>query len=204
MKPIYDKEYTCTFHSPGIEPWISGFLKSKRSLSRVLDIGCGLGFFGFILKLYVGNVEYLVGVDISSEKIRKAERLNLYDELHMVDIRNFNPEEKFDTLIALEVLHGLSADALTHIESLVKKNGSIVLALPMLPHGIYVKDLIKRGYDVYRYMIRGFVLIDLKNYDIYLASHSHFLRAIKYFLTILKPLLKRMRILEKGYILAFK
>jgi len=124
------KEYTYVFHSPGIEPWILGFLKSKPSLGRVLDVGCGLGFSALMLKLYPGNVEYLVGVDISSEKIRKAERLNLYDELHVVNIQNFNPEEKFDTLIALEVLHGLPAGALTHIEESRKEErfGSLSFA----------------------------------------------------------------------------
>jgi SAM-dependent methyltransferase len=145
MKPIYDEEYTYVFHSPGIEPWILGFLKSKPSLGRVLDVGCGLGFSALMLKLYLGSVEYLVGVDVSLEKVRKAERLNLYDELHVVDIRNFKPLEKFDMIIALEVLHGLPAGTLTHIETLVREGGSVVLALPALPSGIDVEGLIKRA-----------------------------------------------------------
>jgi len=77
--------------------------------------------------------------------------------------------------------------------------------LPALPSEIDVKGLIKRGYNVYRYLLRGFVLIDLKSYDIYLAwQSSRFFWVIKLFLTILMPLLKITRILEKGYILAFK
>jgi len=204
MKPNYDEEYTYVFHSPGIEPWILGFLKSKRSLGRVLDVGCGLGFSAFMLKLYLGNVEYLVGVDVSSEKIRKAEKLDLYDELYVADIRNFNPEQKFDTLMAIEVLHGLPADTLMRIEGLVKEGGSIVLALPTLPGGVDVEDLIERGYFVYRCLLRGLVLIDLKSYDIHLASRSRFLRTIKFILTVLKPLLMMTGILKKGYILAFK
>jgi len=47
-------------------------------------------------------------------------------------------------------------------------------------------------------------MVDLKHYNIYLAGQSLFLRAIKALLTILKPLLKVTRILEKGYLLAFK
>ncbi|MEM1510350.1 MAG: hypothetical protein QXO15_07680 [Nitrososphaerota archaeon] len=38
-----------------------------------------------------------------AEKIQKAERLNLYDELYIVDIRDFKPDSKFDAVIALEV-----------------------------------------------------------------------------------------------------
>jgi hypothetical protein len=91
-----------------------------------------------------------------------------------------------------------------HIEGLIKNNGSIVLALPMLSGGIDVEGLIKKGYNVYRYLLRGFMLIDLKNYDIYLARQSRFFRTIKLFLTILKPLLKITDSLRKGYILAFK
>jgi len=204
MKLRYDRDYTDTFHSPGIEPWILGFLKERASLGKVLDVGCGLGFTAFLLKLYLGGVSYLAGVDISSEKIRKVERLNLYDKLHVVDIRSFNPEIKFDTVIALEVLHGLPADILTHVESLAKEKGSIILALPTLPKGVSVKDLIDRGYSLYRYLLRGLILVDLKRYDIYIAGCSRFLKTVKVFLTILKPLLKISKILEKGYILAFK
>ncbi|MEM2703843.1 MAG: hypothetical protein QXR45_11860, partial [Candidatus Bathyarchaeia archaeon] len=62
MKLTYDRDYTSTFHSPGIEPWITGFLKIKGSLGMVLDLGCGLGFTALLLKLYLNNVEYLVGL----------------------------------------------------------------------------------------------------------------------------------------------
>jgi predicted TPR repeat methyltransferase len=91
-----------------------------------------------LLKLYLGNTEYLVGVDVSPEKIHKARGLNLYNELHVADIQEFYSETKFDTLIALEVLHGLPANVLSHIEGLVKEGGSIVLALPTLPKGITI------------------------------------------------------------------
>jgi predicted TPR repeat methyltransferase len=86
MKPIYDKQNPNVFHTPGIELWVLGFLKIKSSLGRVLDVGCGLSFSALMLKLYLCNIEYLVGVDISPEKMRKVERLNLYDELHVADI----------------------------------------------------------------------------------------------------------------------
>ena len=67
MKLEYDREYTYTFHSPGIELWITEFLKDG-SWESALDLGCGLGFTALLLKLYLGNVKYLVGLDISVDK----------------------------------------------------------------------------------------------------------------------------------------
>lgn len=206
MSLVYDKEYTYIFHSPGIEPWITGFLKKLRekdSLGEVLDVGCGLGLTGFLLKLYVGGVERLVGVDISSERISRARQLNVYDELYATDIKEFKGS-RFDVVICLEVLHGLPGEVLMHIESLVKEGGSAVLALPRLPRGISVRDLIDRGYSVYRYLLRGFLLVDLKSYSILSIEGSIFLEAIRFALNILKPLLKVTRILERGYMLAFR
>ncbi len=39
----YDQDYIKVFHSPGVEPWITGLLKVVRPRS-VLDVGCGFGF----------------------------------------------------------------------------------------------------------------------------------------------------------------
>ena len=204
MNLIYDEGYTDTFHSPGIEPWIMGFLKGKGSLGKVLDIGCGLGFTAFLLKLYLDNVEYLVGVDVSAEKIQKAKGLNLYDELYVVDIRDFKPDSKFDAVIALEVLHGLPAETLMSIEGFVKEGGIVVLALPQLPQGVSIESLINRGYNVYRYLLRGLVLINLRKYEVLLAGSSVFLKALKFALITLKPLFKAVKAFRRGYILAFR
>ncbi len=183
MTLTYDKDYVMTFHSPGIEPWICGFLKSKKSLGNVLDIGCGLGFSGFLLKLYVDNVKRLVGVDISAEKISKARTLGLYDELYVADIRDFKEilKEKFDTVLAIEVLHR-HQDALNIIEALAKKGGNIVLTLvlPSPSNNIRVKDIINRGYSVYKYLLRGLILVNLKSYDVLLAGNSKFLKIINF------------------------
>lgn len=50
----------------------------------VLDLGCGLGFTALLLKLYLNNVEYLVGLDINKDKAAKAKRLSLYDDLTVI------------------------------------------------------------------------------------------------------------------------
>jgi len=70
FKLFYDSRYTLTFHSPGIEPWVLGLLKQVRPRS-VLDVGCGLGLWGLILRGYLG-VSHIVGVDIDSNKVEFA------------------------------------------------------------------------------------------------------------------------------------
>jgi len=67
MKPIYNEEYTCVLHSPGIEPWVCRFLKSKRSLGRVLDVGCS---HGYVLKFLrdAGADAYGLGVGLRELK----------------------------------------------------------------------------------------------------------------------------------------
>lgn len=204
MKLSYDGDYTNTFHSPGIEPWVMGLLKNRGPLGRVLDLGCGLGFMGFLLKQYLNSVEYLVGIDISSDRVEKAKRLNLYDELYVADVRYFTCRSYFDTLIAIEVLHGLEPDVIGRVERFVRRGGLVVMTLPSLPQGVTVKDLINRGYNVYRCLLRGLLLIDLKNYSIHLAEHSRFLKAVKILLMLLRPLLRMTKLLERGYLIAFK
>lgn len=44
-----DVEYPVLFHSPGLEPWILGLLLEFKPRT-MLDVGCGYGFWGFIVK----------------------------------------------------------------------------------------------------------------------------------------------------------
>ncbi len=155
IKLLPDKNYLRTFHSPRIEAWILGFLKARHSLGRVLDIGCGLGFWGFMLKTYVGNSDWLAGLDISESKLRRLKALNIYDMLVVADALKPSFREKcFDTLMAVEVLHGsINNDILGQLESLLRRDGVLVLALPGLPRGFGISKLIASGYDVYAYIL---------------------------------------------------
>lgn len=202
MSLSYDREYTSTFHSPGIEPWIAGFLKS-RLYEIGLDVGRGLGSMSLILKLYLNNVKYLVGLDISYEKLLRTKQLNLYDELVAADAEMLPFRDKaFDLVIASEIVHGLSPYVLESVEILSRS--SVVLSMPYLPRGVSTRYLIEEGYKCYRYLLRGLILIELGEYRVLLASESKFFRVIRVLLYLLKPLLKAVGILERGYVLVFR
>lgn len=205
MKLNYDKDYSDTFHSPGIDPWITGFLKGKSPKS-VIDMGSGFGFTALLLRLYLGYDGYLVGLDISKNKMSKAKEFGLHDDLIVGDARKppFK-SEAFGALISLEVLHSFSSEALTFNERIVEGNGFLALALPCLPKNVSAKDLLHRKYDLYRFLLRGFVLVDLKNRKVLLARSSPFFRAVKVILRVLMPvLLLTGLLLKNGYFLVFK
>jgi SAM-dependent methyltransferase len=163
---IYDLEYTLTFHSPGVEPWICGLLRQFKP-SDALDVGCGLGLWGLILKGYLGCPR-VVGVDVDHAKIEFARRLGVYDELYASDITAFSYPKPFDVVIAVEAVHGfLDAELLRRLEGLAKRGGLIVLALPALPGSIAASELAQRGYAVYRYFLRGFILVKIDKAEVH-------------------------------------
>ncbi|MEM2614658.1 MAG: hypothetical protein QXO15_10640, partial [Nitrososphaerota archaeon] len=65
----------------------------------------------------------------------------------------------FDLALSLEVLHGLDIKCLDEVERI---SNSIVLALPRFN----TEELLRRNYKVYRYLLRGFVLVDLLSYEV--------------------------------------
>jgi len=202
MKPDYDEEYTYVFHSPGLEPWLVGLLKSIKPRA-VLDIGCGLGFWGLVLKGYLG-IAHVIGVDVDPSKVEFARSLGIYDELYVSDIKFFEYPDDLDAVLAVESLHGiLNAELLDRLEGLVRKGGLVILTLPELPKKLRVIDLTRRGYRVYRYLLRGFILVRSNGCEVLTAPGSMW-RLFGLILGILGPLLRLAGFLSRGYLMAYK
>jgi predicted TPR repeat methyltransferase len=198
----YDLEYTLNFHSPGIEPWICGLLRQFKP-SNVLDVGCGLGLWGLILKGYLG-CSRVVGLDVDHAKIEFAKRLGVYDELYASDVRAFSYSKSFDAIIAVEAVHGfLNAELLRKFEGLAKRGGLIILALPTLPRSITASALVQRGYAVYRYFLRGFILVRIDRAEVR-TTPSGLWRALGHLIRLFYPMFKLLGVLERGYLLAYK
>lgn len=80
----------------------------EESCQRILDIGCGRGLFGPILK-GVGAKE-LVGIDISSERLQEASKKygDVYDALECCNFVDYKTDGYYDVLLASDVwLHVL-------------------------------------------------------------------------------------------------
>ena len=73
---------------------------------RVMDLGCGTGLAG---ECFASIAQYMVGCDLSSKMIEKAEEKGCYDQLFHEEIvaalaRFQEPEQLMDLVIASDVL----------------------------------------------------------------------------------------------------
>ncbi len=98
---------------------------------RILDIGCGSGYFGYLLKEIDRNVK-ITGFDISKHAISQAKT---YDKAYSLDIDKQNiPEESnyFDMVTCADVLeHVYDVDhCLEEIKRVLKPGGKAVITAP--------------------------------------------------------------------------
>jgi predicted TPR repeat methyltransferase len=75
---------------------------AERNVLDILDLGCGSGLFGALLK---PRAKRLVGVDLSAAMLKECQRKGIYDELHAQDIVDYLTEAtcSFDLIVAMDV-----------------------------------------------------------------------------------------------------
>ncbi|MEX1239331.1 MAG: methyltransferase domain-containing protein [Cyclobacteriaceae bacterium] len=101
----------------------------KKGL-RVLDAGCGTGAISKGIASHVGDEGHVTGIDNTEAFINSGrETCKSVRNLKLIhaDLFEFNPEEKFDLVVAARVLQWLSnpKEALKKLGSLLKPGGQI-------------------------------------------------------------------------------
>jgi SAM-dependent methyltransferase len=78
-----------------------------------LDVGCGHGKWGYLLKKYAppSQERYIVGIDVFEPHVQSLQGQGIYDEVRVGDaIALPFADKSFDTIIACEVIEHLPAE----------------------------------------------------------------------------------------------
>jgi ubiquinone/menaquinone biosynthesis C-methylase UbiE len=123
---------------------------------RVLDVGCGTGYFAGLLARTVGPSGLVVGVDASSEMIEYASRHrghagNCWFQLGTAESLSF-PSDHFDVVVSSLFMHHLPADlqvtALSEMWRVLHPGGTLLIAEAHVPRASALHVLARlHGYD---------------------------------------------------------
>jgi predicted TPR repeat methyltransferase len=88
------------YDAPGV--LVQRVAQQGRRFAQALDLGCGTGLCGALLRPLAGR---LVGVDLSGQMLEKAAAQGAYDELQQADVVEYlaASRETFDLVIAADV-----------------------------------------------------------------------------------------------------
>lgn len=133
-------------------------LKEKKNRIRILDIGCGKGYF---LNKYKKKA-YIKGLEINESHIKylKSKKYNFENK----DLLNYKPDFKYDLVLLFATLEHLPniEKYISYLkEKILKKTGSILVDLPS------IRDPLS-----YYYNINNYKKMFYKRYHIYYFSKN--------------------------------
>jgi ubiquinone/menaquinone biosynthesis C-methylase UbiE len=123
---------------------------------RVLDVGCGTGYFARLLARTVGNEGFVVGLDASPEMIRYASQQaararNCQFQLGTAEALSL-PSGEFDVVVSSLFMHHLPLDlqvvALREMWRVLRPGGTLLIAEANVPRDFGWRLLARvHGYD---------------------------------------------------------
>jgi 2-polyprenyl-3-methyl-5-hydroxy-6-metoxy-1,4-benzoquinol methylase len=114
-------------HPLEIDPIISGWLPNLSGM-RVLDLGCGKGSLGLLLRQAPGGLHaHLTGAEIFQPNIDFVRRFNLYDEIFEGDISTKDQWPDFDVVVACEILEHLPREAAEQLLARIEEHTQTVI-----------------------------------------------------------------------------
>ena len=125
-------------------------LSKERDLGKVIELGCGRGYF---TKAMAGNATHVLATDLSDEMV-EATRTELREfqnvTIQKADCENTAfPPEKFDTVVMVNVVHFVeNPDKCLQESYRILKAGGALLLLDYTGYGIKWFEMMKMGIDI--------------------------------------------------------
>jgi methionine biosynthesis protein MetW len=126
---------------------VMSMIKIQNKNSMVLDVGCGEGTLGMLLREKYKDI-YTIGCDISEKSVFLSR--GFYDKIYQVDIekdnlKNIVGEMKYDYIICVEVLEHLIHPevALLKCKELLSEDGFLIVSFPNIAWWKYRLMLLK-------------------------------------------------------------
>jgi 2-polyprenyl-3-methyl-5-hydroxy-6-metoxy-1,4-benzoquinol methylase len=114
-------------HPLEIDPIITGWLPNLAG-KRVLDLGCGKGSLGLLLRQAPGGLRaHLTAAEIFQPNIDFVRRFNIYDEIFEGDIAEKDHWPDFDVVVACEILEHLPRDAAERLLGRMEEHAPTVI-----------------------------------------------------------------------------
>lgn len=149
---------------------LTGFVLRNVSESakkeNALDIGCGVGFWGYFVRRKKRKNDYLVGIDIHKPFLNRAKGKHVYDDLVLCDASKLPfKADSFNLTLASEVIEHLpkhrGIELLTDIERICRGRSIITTPNGYFPHDsliesqIHISQWYVKDFRLRKYRVRG-------------------------------------------------
>jgi predicted TPR repeat methyltransferase len=115
---------------------VAELARSGRRFSRALDLGCGTGLCGLLLKPLAGKLD---GVDLSGNMVQKASARQVYDEVAQDDLAGFlvATGHRYDLVLAADVFIYVGAleAVFAGVARVIEPGGVFCLSVESVPDG---------------------------------------------------------------------
>ncbi|MFX0137736.1 MAG: class I SAM-dependent methyltransferase [Candidatus Hodarchaeota archaeon] len=164
-------------HSRIINKYIMQLIPDDVINYKILDVGCGYGEWGYILKVRKKSNYLITGIDVFEPYIKKLRKFKIYDNLIIADVINYKFNEKYDIILVCEVLEHLKKEdglkLLNDLEFLYKDK--IILSVP---YGFTTQNTVDN--NIHQKHISSWNPMDFKNkkYNVKVIQHPIRLKKI--------------------------